>query len=128
MLEFLIDSKLEQYVDAFEEYEIDGELLIHSSDEELEEIGVCNPIHRLKIRIGFKRFIHKMKSDVALAFPPHTVYKILSSNKQLRQFAQPFAEHNIDGELVLNASDDVMRQLGVCKGVHMRMIRLRFSS
>ena len=128
VIEFLIHSKLEQYVDAFEEYEIDGELLIQASDEELEEIGVSNPLHRLKIRIGFRRFVIGSKGDVSMAYPASKVAKILSESKQLKQFARAFAENDIDGELLLNASDSVMRQLGVSKGVHMRMIRLKFRS
>ena len=37
-------------------------------------------------------------------------------------------ENAIDGELLLNASDDVLQKLGVEKGVHMRMIRTKFKS
>lgn len=124
---FLQSKKLDQYATAFEEYEINGELLIQFQDEDLEDLGVNNPLHRLIIRMCFRRLVLGSE-EFASQYPPQAVAQFLDANKQLKQFSRSFLENAIDGELLLNASDDVLQKLGVEKGVHMRMIRTKFKS
>ena len=126
--QFLQQIKLEQYVDIFHENEIDGDILIQSSDEDLEEIGVLNALHRLKIRICIKRLIFGEKSQLAVDFPSCRVAEVLNMNKQLKQFSRAFLDNDMDAELLHHASDTVLKQLGVFKGVHMRMIRNTINS
>ena len=118
---------MDQYATAFEEYEINGELLIQFQDGDLEDLGVNNPLHRLIIRMCFRRLVLGSE-EFASRYPPQAVAQFLDANKQLKQFSRSFLENAIDGELLLNASDDVLQKLGVEKGVHMRMIRTKFKS
>ena len=124
---FLQSKELDQYATAFEEYEINGELLIQFQDGDLEDLGVSNPLHRLIIRMCFRRQVLGSE-EFASQYPPQAVAQFLDANKQLKQFSRSFLENGIDGELLLNASDAVLRELGVEKGVHMRMIRTKFKS
>lgn len=124
VLSFLKSNQLGQYVTAFEEFEINGELLIQFGDDELKELNVTRALDRLKIRVLFKRLV----TGASCRHNPVNVAQFLRQNKQLKQFATSFQENNIDGELLLGASDDVYRELGVEKGVYMRMIHTRFRS
>ena len=127
VIAFLQTINLDQYVTAFEEFEINGELLIQFRDDELKEMGVLSALHRLKIRIYFRRQVLNSQ-EAEEQWPPQMVAEFLERDKQLKVFASIFLENKMDGELLLNASDDVMKELGVEKGVHMRMIRTRFKS
>lgn len=127
IVSFLQSNKLDQYATTFEEYEINGELLIQFQDDDLEDIGITNPLHRLIIRICFRRLVIGTE-EFASQYHPQAVVQFLEANKQLKQFSQSFLENGIDGELLLNASDAVMKELGVEKGIHMRVIRTKFKS
>lgn len=126
-MSFLQSKKLDQYATTFEEYDINGELLIQFQDDDLEDIGITNPLHRLIIRICFRRLVIGTE-EFASQYHPQAVAQFLEANKQLKQFSQSFLENGIDGELLLNASDAVMKELGVEKGIHMRVIRTKFKS
>ena len=121
---FLKSNQLGQYVTAFEELEINGELLIQFGDDELKELNVTRALDRLKIHVLFKRLV----TGASCRHNPANVAQFLRQNKQLKQFATSFQENDIDGELLLGASDEVFRELGVEKGVYMRMIHTRFRS
>ncbi len=82
---------------------------------------------RLRISTYFRR--HVVKSEgLAELYPVEVVVQFLEVTRPLQQFAASFGENKIDGELLLNASDEVMAELGVEKGVHKLMIRQKFKA
>ena len=125
IVKFLQHVKLEQYATIFEEFEINGELLIQLPDNELQDMGIVSAIDRLKISVYFRQYISGIK-DIPSQQSVEEVVKFLEDNKPLRQFASRFGENKIDVQLLLSASDEVMRELGVDTGVHVRLIRTKF--
>lgn len=125
IVKFLHHVKLEQYATIFEEFEINGELLVQLPDNELQDMGIISAIDRLKISVYFRQYILGIK-DIPNQQSVREVVKFLEDNKPLRQFASRFAENKIDVPLLLSASDEVMRELGVDTGVHIRLIRTKF--
>ena len=127
VVDFLHSLSLDQYITSFEEYDISGELLIQASDDELKELGVQSALDRLKISVHFKRKVAG-SAEFAKQCPPEMVASILEKHKPLKPFASTFLENGIDGELLLNASDEVMRELGIDKGLLIHMIRTKFKA
>ena len=125
IVKFLHDVKLEQYATIFEEFEINGELLIHLPDNELQDMGIVSALDRLKISVYFRQYVLGAK-NIPNQQSVREVVKFLEDNKPLRQFASRFGENNVDALLLLSASDEVMRELGVDTGVHVRLIRTKF--
>lgn len=125
IVKFLQHVKLEQYATIFEDFEINGELLIQLPDNELQDMGIVSAIDRLKISVYFHQYISGIK-DIPNQQSVREVVKFLEDNKPLRQFASRFGENKIDVQLLLSASDEVMRELGVDTGVHVRLIRTKF--
>ena len=127
IVNFLESKGLGHYSQLFEEYEINGELLVQFHDDELSDIGITSALDRLRITMYFKRLV--VKSDgIAELYPVEAVVQFLEQTRPLQQFAESFHEQQIDGELLLNASDDAMNELGVVKGVHKMMIRQKFKA
>ena len=125
IVKFLHDVKLEQYATIFEEFEINGELLIQLPDNELQDMGIVSALDRLKISVYFRQYVLGAK-NIPNQQSVREVVKFLEDNKPLRQFASRFGENNVDVLLLLSASDEVMRELGVDTGVHVRLIRTKF--
>ena len=57
VLAFLKQNKLEEYCDIFQQWGIDGDLLLEADDTVLEELGVSSALDRKRIKTKFKRFI-----------------------------------------------------------------------
>ena len=129
VVRFLQSIKLDQYAATFKEYEINGELLVQFQDNELEEepLKITSALHRLKIRLCFRRFVLGAQ-ETAERYPASWVSQILEESNQLKQFSNSFLENEIDGELLLNASNDVFRELGVGMSIHIHKIRTVFKS
>lgn len=127
VIAFLEAKGLGHYSKIFEEFDINGELLIQFHDDELRDIGIESALDRLRISTYFQR--HVVKSEgLAELYPVEAVVQFLQETRPLQQFAASFGENRIDGELLLNANDDVMNELGVEKGVHKLMIRQKFKA
>lgn len=127
VVKFLHKVKLDQYATIFEDFEINGELLVQLPDNELQDMGIASALVRLKISNYFRRYIAGVKSipdDQSVK----KVAKFLEDIKPLKQFASTFEENGVDAQLLLDASDDVMRELGVDTGVHIRLIRTKFKN
>lgn len=124
---FLESRDLGHYSKLFEEYDVSGELLIQFHDDELKDIGIESALDRLRIATYFRRYVVKSEG-LAELYPVEYVVQFLRETRPLMQFAESFGENRIDGELLLNASDEVMNELGVTKGVHKLMVRQRFKA
>lgn len=124
---FLHSKDLGHYANIFEEFDINGELLIQFHEDELRDIGIESALDRLRISTYFRRHVAKSEG-LAELYPVEVVVQFLQDTRPLQQFAASFRENRIDGEMLLNASDEVMGELGVEKGVHRLMIRQKFKA
>ena len=57
VVEFLEGHKMGQYVAAFQQHGVDGDLLLEANDNVLKELGVASAVDRVKIRTRFKTFV-----------------------------------------------------------------------
>ena len=96
VVEFLHSIGLDQHVDRFREQGFDGELLLAAKDQQLNALGVSNPLHCFKIQYLFKRWLHKTSTTHAQG----TVYDFLAANK-MDKYGQRFAEEGVDGDMLL---------------------------
>ena len=125
VVKFLHHVKLDRYATVFEEFEINGELLVQLPDNELQDMGIASALDRLKISVYFRQYISGVQ-NIPNQQSVREVVKFLEDNKPLKQFASKFGENKVDVQLLLSASDEVMRELGVDTGVHIRLIRTKF--
>lgn len=124
VVKFLHHVKLGQYAAIFEEFEINGELLVQLPDNELKDMGIASALDRLKISKYFHQYITGVR-NIPNQKSVKKVVKFLEDIKPLKQFASKFSENNVDVQLLLDTTDDVMRELGVDTGVHIRLIRTK---
>ena len=127
VLEFFDQWDLGRYKEKFEEMDINGELIVFQ-DKDLQETGIESVLDRLRIITYFKRLVMKKSSGIAKLYPVDAVFQFRNETKPFQQFAATFKEQSIDGELLLNASDDVMKELGITTGVHRLMLRQKFKA
>ena len=122
VLDFLTSIGLEEYIPAFKECDISGEILLQAGHgKALEDIGVTNALHRLKISILFRRQLEDI-SKIAKRYPTEEVVRFLHNNR-MSEFVDKFEKNQIDGEMLMEASDEVLDELGVRK--HIQKISLR---
>ena len=115
---------MEEYVQNFEEYGITGDILF-SAGQKLDGLGITNPLHCLKICILFRRQLEGL-SRMAKKFPVEEVVRFLNSIK-MNEHVQSFQEHGIDGELLHEASEEVLEALGVNNHIQRLSIKMRFA-
>ena len=113
---------MEQYVLYFEDKQIDGDLLLAATDEILQEIGIESALDRLKIRIYFQREI-RGPSALAQKYPVDVVVALLKENNMDAKYQRVLDTHKIDGELLVEASDQVLREIGIKSRIHQRNIK-----
>ena len=143
--EFLTDIGLERYAEAFIDMEITGDRLIDPDElkDILEELGVTNPVHQLKILAGFKR---KLMCDIGVPFPTDTekmrgkdpLSEFLKRYKMPPSYAENFISGDIDWELLLYVADGPLRdilqdilsraleQIGITNGLHKHLFKKNF--
>lgn len=113
---------MEQYISYFEEKQIDGDLLLAATDEVLQELGIDSAFHRLKIRICFQREV-RGPSALALQYPVGVVVALLKANNMDAKYQLVLETHKIDGELLVEASDQVLREIGIKSRIHQHNIK-----
>lgn len=107
---------LEKYIPQFEDFSINGEILLAAGQGKgLEELGVVDPLHRLKIFVLFRRELEGI-SKIAKRYPVEEVVRFLHSIK-MSEHVENFEEHQIDGELLLEATHEALEVLGVVKQI-----------
>ena len=57
VLTFLEQNKLNKYHDTFQQWAIDGDLLLEADDSVLKELGVSSTLDRNRIKANYKKFI-----------------------------------------------------------------------
>ena len=127
MCEFLREIGLEQYVGKFEEYGITGDVLYKAGQGKgLEELGVIDALHRLKISVLFRRKLEG-ESKVFKRYPVEEVVRFLNMHN-MREYVERFEAEGIDGELLLEATDAALVDLGVEKQIHRITIMSKFKN
>ena len=61
VLDFLKEVKLDKYCTIFEQWGIDGDLLLKADDSVLKELGVSSSVERNRIRTKYKTFVSQLK-------------------------------------------------------------------
>lgn len=123
VIKYLQQHNLEEYICVIEDNELDCDMLMQSSDRDLEEIGILNPIHRLKIRIGIKNIILGKQGERANVYPAHVVAEMFHVEDDLKVFCDSVVTNNLDTDFLLHASDAVFKQLGVTKESQLHTVR-----
>ena len=57
VLNFLEQNQLDKYSDTFQQWGIDGDLLLKANDNVLKELGVSSRAERIKIKTKYKKFV-----------------------------------------------------------------------
>ena len=113
---------MEHYVLFFQENEIDGDLLLRATDEILKEIGIQTALDRLKIRIAFRREVLG-PSELAKKYPVAEVVKLFEAQNMDAQYKLLLERNEIDGEMLSEASDQVLKEIGIKSQMHQKNIR-----
>jgi hypothetical protein len=123
VVKFLQQHHLAEYTSVIEDNELDCDMLMQSSDRDLEEIGINNPIHRLKITVGVKNITLGKQSECAKVYPAHVLAEMFHETDDLKVFCDNVVANNLDTDTLLHASDAVFKQLGVTKEIQLQTIR-----
>ena len=116
-VKFLKGINLPECANCVEENGLDGgDMIAVSDDEILKEYGLRNAVDRLRFRVLFQRELLQQTPQVAQAFPVEKVATFFSSKPLLKACVPAILENKIDGEMLLLAGDDVMKELGISKG------------
>ena len=115
---------MEEYVQNFQDFSVSGDILL-SAGQDLNDLGIENALHCLKISILFQRQLEGL-SKVAKKFPVEEVVRFLHSVK-LSEHVASFQEQEIDGEFLLAASEKVLEVLGVKNHIQRLSIKKRFA-
>ena len=83
-----------------------------------------NPLHRLKISLLFRRQLEGI-GKIAKRYPVEEVVRFLNANK-MNKFVEMFEEHKIDGEMLMEASDDVLAELGIANQIQKLALKSNF--
>ena len=110
-----------------------GDVLFDCQDEDLKDLGIESPIARLKICILFRRKLKGFSMNhLAERFPVAAVAKFLHTIKlqqpnRLEKYVASFTKNGIDGELLMEADNNVLKELGV-EGFDKRTIKSKFKT
>ena len=73
VLEFLEAQKMTEYMKAFHDHGIDGDILLEANDAVLNELGVTKALHKVKLKTKFKKFTSNQKDLAGQNNPEHRV-------------------------------------------------------
>ena len=130
VVDFLHSIRMDQYIDAFRDEEINGSVQVAVEDQGLHDLGVSSPLHCFKIQFLFKRFLQKTPTTHAL----DVVFDLLAANR-MDQYGQRFAEEGVDGDMLLeivqlnpDVGNAILKELliGVVKCIHQLKMRKLF--
>lgn len=110
--------------------EITGEFLVDHglTEENLESLGLESSLHRLKLLVNLKRAESQFHvGDIAMQYPPFKVAEFLSTmNSKYEPYSQSVLKHKFDGEMLYDASDSALKELGIESVVDRAIIKHRF--
>ena len=125
--DFLTRIDLPQYAQTFKDSDISGELLLEADSEILLELGVSSPLHQMKIMQLFRR---ELQGSIATYSRDH-MGQFLQQYK-LSKYAPTLEGHGIDGDMILEVEEklmkSVLREVGVTSLVDILKIRSKYKT
>ena len=125
--DFLSRINLSQYSDTFKESDISGELLLEADVDILKELGVESPLHQMLIMELFRR---ELKGG-AVKYSVDYMMDFLSQYK-LEKYGSTLSSHGIDGDMLLDVDDklmkSVLKEVGVTSLVDALKIKSKFKT
>ena len=124
---FLVRINLSQYSEFFKESDISGELLLEADVDILKELGVESPLHQMLIMELFRRELKggevKYSADYMMDF---------LKQYRLDKYGPSLQQHGIDGDMLLDVDDklmkSVLKEVGVTSLVDALKIKSKFKT
>lgn len=125
--DFLTRINLPQYSDIFKESEISGDLLLEADVDILKELTVESPLHQMLIMELFRRELKggeiKYSTDYMMDF---------LKQYRLDKYGPSLLSHGIDGDMLLDVDDklmkSVLKEVGVTSLVDALKIKSKFKT
>ena len=114
----------EKYIQLVLDNGIDGEMLYRASEQALTDLGIDSPVDRALMKQKFCAMLDG-PTMMSQTFPPERVCEVLIQMK-LNEAVKFVMKHGIDGEVVANASNDLMKEMGVKTKGQMRKLQSEF--
>lgn len=125
--DFLCRINLPKYSEVFKESEISGELLLEADVDILKELGVESPLHQMLIMELFRR---ELKGG-AVRFSADYMMDFLKQYR-LDKYGPSLLSHGIDGDMLLDVEDklmkSVLKEVGVTSLVDALKIKSKFKT
>ena len=119
--DFLASLNMDEYISNFEKDEISGDVLIDLDSEGLSELQVDSNLHKLKILVGFRRFL----KDGIVQFSSSKLIKALTKAK-IPQYNDLLEKHGVDEGLLLYEDTvlvrSMLKDIGIASKVHIARI------
>ena len=106
VIKFLASIKLDKHIPAFQENDISGDVLISAKPDDLKELGVESALDKLKILVGFKRYVE----GTEVKFTTSKLVVALSQHN-LGKHRKPLEQHGVDGDLLLYEDKELVRSM-----------------
>lgn len=97
---------MDQYIKAFEENEISGDVVIALRSSDLSDLGINSALDKIKILVGFRRQLEGGEAR----FSTSQLVVALSQHK-LGKHRKLFEQHKIDGDMLLFEDEDLVRAM-----------------
>ena len=104
-----------------DDIQVPGDVLLSMTVDEITEQVHIGPVDSFKLRILFRRKI----KGTPVSFDIAMVEEFLKEIK-LEQYAKRFEKKQIDGDMLLEADDNILKKIGVAKSIHRLKIRILF--
>ena len=145
--QFLEGIGLGHHVTTFIEEGISGDVLFEPDQEMLEELGVTSAIERLKIKVQggagemeycmiltqysnlvfYQVLFRRSVQGGETQYPLQSVLDFLKLNK-LDKYRDTFQKSGMDGDLLLEADDRALKELGVSSAVDRKKIKTKYKT
>ena len=112
--DFLVSVGLGEYSDDVIENEISGDVVVEAKGGEkiLKELGM-SAVERLRVNFLYRRHLLHQSSELGRQCPVEKVAEFFRQNKVLRERAIEIEKNGIDGEMLLQASEEAIEELGI---------------
>ena len=113
LAEFLKTVGMEQFADDVTDNEVSGDMIVGEGGEEImKELGM-SAVDCLRIHVLYRRHLLHQESELAKRWPVERVVEFFEQYKQLKKSAKMILKYEIDGEMLLQASDAAVLELEI---------------